>query len=120
MNGAPPITDSPWLWSALFTGVGLAMLLATDGKFGDRQARIERKGQAQHAAASNLEIREDSTGRKSATNVPRYSQPGETEITLTPLKILLGILCGVSLLLFVREQLRMKSGSPSGAPQEEL
>ena len=38
-----PITDSPWLWFALFTAVGLAALLATGGKFGQWQANIENK-----------------------------------------------------------------------------
>ena len=108
MDTQPPITDSPWLWGALFTGVGLATLLATGGKFGDRQAKIERKGQAQAAAASTLEISEDGKGRKSATNVPQYSQPGQTEIRSGPLASTLGVLCAVSLIMLVRYRLRFR------------
>ncbi len=47
----PPITDSPWLWFALFSAVGLTTLLATGGKFKRRQAGIERRDQARIAVA---------------------------------------------------------------------
>ncbi len=100
-----PITDSPWLWFALFSTVGLAALLATGGKFGDRQANIERKAQARTAIAEGLEIAEDGAGKKSATGVPKYSAPGETQIRLLPLAVTLGVLCAASLGMLVRERL---------------
>jgi hypothetical protein len=46
VNSTLPITDSPWLWLALFSAVGLSALLATGGKFGKRQSGIERRYQA--------------------------------------------------------------------------
>lgn len=112
MNHQTPITDSPWLWCALFTGVGLTALVATGGKFGHRQAKIELKGQAQSAAASTMEVTEDASGRKSASNVPEYSKPGQTEIRLAPLMTTLGVLCGVSLVMLVRERLRLRGLEP--------
>ena len=90
----------------------MTALFATGGKFGDRQAKIERKGQAQSAAASTLDVTEDSTGRKSASNVPVYSKPGQTEVRLAPLQTTLGVLCGVSLVMLVRERLRLRGLEP--------
>jgi hypothetical protein len=101
----PPITDSPWLWFTLFPAVGLIALLATGGKFGDRQANIERQGQARAAVAEGLEVAVDSTGKKSTTGVPKYSAPGETQIRLVPLAMTLGILCAASLGMLIRERL---------------
>jgi hypothetical protein len=102
----PPITDSPWLWFSLFTAVGLAALLATGGKFGNRQANIERQAQARTAIAEGLDIAEDRTGKKSATGVPHYSSPGQTQIRLVPLAVTLGILLTGSLAMLIREQIK--------------
>ncbi len=79
----PPITDSPWLWFRLFPAVGLAALLATGGKFGDRQANIERKAQARTAVAEGLEVAVDSTGKKATTGTPKYSTPGIPKLGLS-------------------------------------
>jgi hypothetical protein len=105
----PPIIDSPWLWFSLFTAVGLAALLATGGKFNNRQANIERKAQARAAVAEGLEVAEDGTGKKSATGVPKYSAPGQTQIRLVPLAVTLGVVLTGSLVMLVREQLRSRA-----------
>lgn len=113
MKSQPPITDSPWLWFALFPAVGLVAILATGGKFGDRQANIERQGQARSAVAQGtLDIEEDVAGRKSASGVPQYSQPGETQVKLWPLAITLTVITLGSLGMLVRE--RWGKRSPSG------
>ena len=105
-----PITDSPWLWFTIFPVVGLAALLATGGKFGNRQANIERQGQARTAVADrSIEIEEDATGRKSASGVPHYSQPGDTQVKLWPLEITLAVITFSSLGMLVRERWRMRS-----------
>lgn len=104
MTQQPPITDSPWLWFALFTAVGLSALLATGGKFGNRQAQIERKGQARAAVGEGLTITQDGTGRKTAENVPKYSRPGMTKIRLKPLAITLVAILAFSLVMLVRER----------------
>jgi len=110
MRNQPPITDSPWFWFALFPAVGLTALLATGGKFGNRQAAIERKGQAQEAVIEgDISIKEDSQGRKTATGVPEYSKPGQTKVRLLPLSILLGTICLVSFILLIRERRRIVS-----------
>lgn len=107
----PPITDSPWLWFALFTAVGLTALVATGGKFGARQANIERKAQARAAVAEGLDVKQDATGKKSATGVPKYSAPGETQIRLVPLAMVLGLICAGSLAMLARERLTNHEGT---------
>ncbi len=108
MPNQPPITDSPWLWFALFSAVGLTALLATGGKFGNRQAAIERRGQARAAVGAGLTVTEDGTGRKIAEKVPEYSKPGMTKIRLKPLAITIGAVLAVSLAMLVRERLLLK------------
>jgi hypothetical protein len=111
MSQPSPITDSPWLWFALFSAVSLVALLATGGKFGKRQATIERKGQARTAIMEGLQVDVDSTGRKSAAAAPTYSQPGETRVRLMPLAITLGLVLLASLGLLARERLTPREPS---------
>jgi len=106
-----PITDSPWLWFALFAAVGLVALWATGGKFGKRQASIEMKGQARSALMEGLDVEEDAQGRKTASTTPKYSQPGKTRIRLWPLAISLGLVCVASLCMLARERLQKKAQS---------
>ena len=107
MADAPePITDSPWLWAALFTGVALAALLATGGKFGRRQANIENKSQARTAVATGeLQIETDGSGVKRAGGVPEYSTPEKPVIPLWPVEIILGAIFLASFGLLLRQRL---------------
>jgi hypothetical protein len=107
MISRPPITDSPWLWAALFTGVGLAALVATGGKFGERQANIENKYQARSAVASgSLEVQSGESGERRAPTAPEYSTPEKQIIPLWPLEAVLGAICMVSLFMLLRQQVR--------------
>ena len=99
-----PITDSPWLWFAIFTGVGLAALLATGGRFGKRQAIIERKYQARTAVASGMQIESTGPGQKRAVGAPEYSTPGRLVIPLWPVQATLGLLLIGSLTMLLRER----------------
>jgi hypothetical protein len=105
-----PITDSPWLWFALFSAVGLTALGMTGGKFGNRQAGIERRGQARAAVGAGLTVAQDGAGRKTADKVPEYSRPGMTKVRLKPLAITLGAIFAISVAMLVRERLRLDSG----------
>ncbi len=118
MSEPRPITDSPWLWFALFSAVGLTALLATGGKFGNRQAQIERKSQARAAVAEGLTITQDGTGRKTATNVPEYSRPGMTKIRLKPLAITLGAILAVSISMLARERLHANNTVNNGVAED--
>ncbi len=111
MSNQQPITDSPWLWFSLFTSVGLATVLITGGKFGDRQAQVERKGQAHEAVVAGIEVVEDATGRKTVENPPDYSRPGNIKIRLLPLAATMGTVCALSLAMLARERLFLKPDS---------
>ncbi|MCH2115467.1 MAG: hypothetical protein MK171_11235 [Pirellulales bacterium] len=104
MSRQPPITDSPWLWFALFSGFGVLLLFLTGGKYGSRQSRLEQKAQAQIALAEGMEILEDPSGRKTAQGAPEYSKLGQPKIPLAPLVVTLGLMFVVCLAMFVREQ----------------
>ena len=110
MTRKSSITDSPWLWFAVFSAFGLFMLLMTGGKFGNRQAQIERKAQARVAVGDGLTITQDGTGKTTASNVPEYSRPGMTKIRLKPLALTLGAILAVSVSMLAREQVRAKNG----------
>jgi hypothetical protein len=105
MTDRPPITDSPWLWFALFAGVGLVALVATGGKFGQRQAEVERKGQAHEAVVEGIEVQEDALGRKTVENPPDYSRPGHIKIHLGPLEVTVALVCAASLAMLARERM---------------
>lgn len=110
-----PITDSPWLWFALFSAVGLAALLATGGKFGKRQSNIERQYQARAAVASGrLQIRESGVGEKTAAGVPAYVTPQRPAIPVWPLEIILGLVCAASFGLLLRQRLGVRQ--PAAPP----
>lgn len=105
MSSSQPITDSPWLWFGLFSAVGLVALIATGGKYGQRQSMLERKAQARMAVAEgSLEVSEDATGKKSIGEMPEYSQPGQTKIPLEPLAVTLSLIFAVCLVMLIREQ----------------
>jgi hypothetical protein len=98
------ITDSPWLWAALFTGFGLAALLATGGKFGKRQAGIENKYQARAAVASGqLQVEQTGSGKQVARGVPKYTTPEKVAVPVWPLEILLGAIFTGSLFMLLRQ-----------------
>ncbi len=100
-----PITDSPWLWFALFTAVGMSALIATGGKLGRRQANIENKYQARTAVATgDLQV-EELGGQKRTRGAPEYSTPEAPEIPLWPVEVILGVLCAASIVLLVRQRL---------------
>ena len=106
-----PITDSPWLWFALFSAVALAALLATGGKFGKRQANIENKYQARTAVASGaMEIETDGSGAKRVAAVPEYSTPEDPLIPIWPIQIILGVILVASLAVLLRQ----RCGPPRG------
>ena len=107
MSNRSPITDSPWFWFTLFSGVGLTALLATGGKFGQRQAQVERKGQAHQAVIEGINVEEDATGKKSVADAPDYSRPGQIKIRLVPLATVVGTVFVASLAMFIRERRKL-------------
>lgn len=85
------------------------MLLLTGGKFGERQAQVERKGQAHEAVIAGIDVQEDATGRKTVADAPDYSRPGEIKIHLIPLATVVACVFAASVAMFVRERLKIQS-----------
>jgi hypothetical protein len=113
-----PITDSPWLWFALFTGCALAALLATGGRFGKKQARLENQYEARAALASGqMQIEDKGTGERVASGrIPHFSTENDTVIPLWPLEIILGLMFTASFALLLRERMREAPAAESAPP----
>jgi hypothetical protein len=109
MDARPPITDSPWFWVLMFSVMGFGALAAISGKYGQRQAGIERQYQARERVAE--------AGPQGAAQIaPRpYATPGNTLIPLWPLAVVLGAGAIVATAMLVRNGLRGRGrpGSPS-------
>lgn len=115
MDVRPPITDSPWFWVLIFSLMGLLALAVISGKYGRRQAGIERQYQARERVAE--------AGPEGAAHIaPRpYATPGDTLIPLWPLAVVLGIVAIFATWLLVRgrvKEVRTDSAEPS--PEEAL
>jgi hypothetical protein len=100
-----PLSDSPWYWVLVFSLMALAALVAMSGKYGRRQANIERQYQARqriaekHTAENNSQAAEridDSEARRS------FATPGNNLITLWPLAILLSLVAIVATAMLFR------------------
>lgn len=94
-HGRPPITDSPWFWVMLFALMALGAIVAIGGKYGRRQAGIERQFQArqrfveQQVAGNNPAAASRTTAQEDRSPPRDYSQPGETLVPLWPLAAVL-------------------------------
>ncbi|MGV3604925.1 MAG: hypothetical protein ACO1RA_00850 [Planctomycetaceae bacterium] len=92
-NGPPKLTDSPWFWGYLFGMCALIALFLMLPKYGPMQARIERSGQGRMRAAQNLNNYDPDV---------EMSTADETEITLTPLFVGMGILSAAAWYAMIR------------------
>ena len=73
-----PLTDSSWFWARGFSLMGLVALAAMAGKYGRRQANIERNYQARWRVAEKLtaENKSDAAGRIERPDAqPSYATP---------------------------------------------
>jgi hypothetical protein len=109
MDNRPSITDSPWFWVMLFSLMAIGALLSVGGKYGRRQAGIERQYQARERVME---------GQGSATELsPRpYATADDTLIPLWPLAAALGGLAALAVVMLVRGRLRPDSPADGGAP----
>ena len=105
-SGSRPITDSPWFWAYLFGTAALIALALAGGKYGPRQAQIEREFQGRQRAAQHLNRQ---------TPDVELSTAERTLITLRPLFLLLAAITTIAWLVFWRRRLRQ---SPRGAPED--
>jgi hypothetical protein len=104
-----PVTDSPWFWVMMFSLMALGALVAIGGKYGRRQAAIERQFQARTRVAEQLSSENNSTAetRIAEQTPPRdFATPGETLIPLWPLAAVLVLIVVFALIMLVRGQRR--------------
>lgn len=92
-SGPPKLTDSPWFWGYLFAMCAMIALFLMLPKYGPMQARIERSGQGRMRAAQNLNNYDPDVELSTSDN---------TEITLTPLFIGMGILSAAAWYAMIR------------------
>lgn len=92
-SGPPRLTDSPWFWGYLFGMCALIALFLMLPKYGPMQARIERSGQGRMRAAQNLNNYEPDV---------KMSTAEDTEISLTPLFVGMGVLSVAAWFVMIR------------------
>jgi hypothetical protein len=110
------LTDSPWFWVLAFSLMALGALVAIGGKYGRRQASIERKYQAREriaadrAAGNNL-----NAGARSDELADRrqFATPHDTLVPLWPLAAILVIVA-----LFAGAMLYRGRGGPGSLNNE--
>lgn len=115
MDARTPITDSPWFWVLVFSLMGIGALAAIGGKYGRRQAGIERQYQARERVA-------EAGPEGAAHTAPRpYATPGETLIPLWPLAVVLGIVAIFATTMLVRGRLKeVRTDTAESSPEEAL
>jgi len=96
------ITDSPWFWVLAFSLMALAALAAMSGKYGQRQAIIERQYQARERGTAEAN---DSPAAGEAERRP-YASSGDTLVPLWPLAGLLVVAAIVAGTMLYRGQRR--------------
>jgi hypothetical protein len=112
-NAKPFVTDSPWFWACLFASAGLVVLWYFSGQYAQRQLRIERQGQARLRA---VEIAADGQARTAV------STPGNLQLPLRPIFIILAVLLAVGWSMFWlqrRRTMRQASAQHSISPRQQ-
>jgi hypothetical protein len=103
----PPVTDSPWFWVMMFSLMALGALLAIGGKYGRRQAAIERQYQARTRVAEQLtgDNRPAGDGRITDQAGRRaFATPSDPLIPLWPLSTVLVAVAVFAAVLLVRSR----------------
>jgi hypothetical protein len=111
-NCKPPITDSPWFWVCIFSAFALFLFWWFGGKYGDRQAQLERRFQASDRVMNNAPVAD-----RPETQVPghvdmnrrRFVTPEDPLIPIWPLIVLLLSAIAVSGYKLFRQRQRYMS-----------
>ena len=111
----PPVSESPWFWVLIFSLMGLLALAAIHGKYGQRQAGLERQYQArertaEQVAATSDRATADESSQATANGsvpVPEYALPGHNLISIWPLAVLLAVVSAAAGVMLSRERKKM-------------
>ena len=111
------VTDSPWFWVLMFSGMALAALVAIGPKYGGRQARLERQYQARERIAERRDANNETARVRTGDQAERrdLASAGETLVPLWPLALLLSVVVILSVIMLVRERRR-----PGSLEQDNL
>ena len=118
------ITDSPWFWVLIFSVMGLLALAVIGGKYGRRQANIERQYQARERVAEKLAAENNPAAADRIENSDArraYATPGDQLVPIWPLAILLGLVVVVAAAMLYRGRRgRRGRGRPGSLEPESL
>jgi hypothetical protein len=114
------LIDSPWFWALVFSLMALLALAAIGGKYGRRQATIERNYQARERVAEKLTAENNPGGEKRIDYSDArhsYATPDNKLIPIWPLAVLLGLISLVAAVMLYRGRgrpgsLDLESSSP--------
>jgi hypothetical protein len=110
-NPKLPVTDSPWFWLLVFSSMALAALLAIGGKYGQRQARMERQYQARERVATGARGDEAVASTEDGAARRPYATPDVTLIPLWPLKVIFAAIAAVAAVMLFWGRGRGRPGS---------
>jgi hypothetical protein len=99
------VQDSPWLWSLVFSAIGLIGVWAISGKYDDRQKRLEARYEARQRIAERFDAERGQTpaATPERAEIPAANsndsriQTGYSEERVVPLRFLAAGLALVSL-----------------------
>ena len=114
----PPLTDSPWFWVLMFSGMALAAVVAIGPKYGGRQARLERQYQVRERMAverpdGNTQVQVDRINNEAERR--DLASAENTLVPLWPLVLVLSIV-----VLFAAIMLVWGRGRPGSLEQDNL
>ena len=109
----PQLTDSPWFWAFVYSGVPMLLLLVIAGKYSNRTEKMEARAQARQDTQQDIVDKkteqEGTLSSKSLTNTtktqvqtPKKRIVSETSFsptgafTISPFLWILGAICIVS------------------------
>lgn len=93
---ANPLSESPWLWIACFSAMGLVALVAVNTKFARRESDIEQRFRARQLSVRSSSG--DEAPAELADDRPHgRAVPGDNIVGLGPLAIVLLLLLAVSI-----------------------
>jgi hypothetical protein len=113
------LTDSPWFWLAVFSGMGLVALFAVGGRYARRQHQIEFQFQAREQVHQGRFL-DSQTATRPAAEPHDFQPPGETMISLWPIQAFAFVVFLAAVFQLVRRRLATIGNSPGERRSHDL